>query len=360
MRFLRAEWGWLLSCMRVRVQRRFLQMIAIQIREPGGPEVLVPVERPRPTPGSGEVLVAVAAAGVNRPDVMQRQGRYPPPPGSSDIPGLDIAGWIEAIGAGVDGWRIGDRVCALVAGGGYAEYCVAPAPQCLPVPRGLTLVSAAAIPETFFTVWTNVFDRARLQPGEWLLVHGGSSGIGTTAIQLARALGSRVLATAGSAEKCAACERLGAERAINYHETDFVAAVRDLTGGCGADVILDMVGGDYFRRNIEALAADGRLVQIAMLGGRTGQIDLVRLLQRRLTITGSTLRPRPVAEKGAIAQALRRHVWPLIESGAVAPVVHATLPLRDAAAAHRLMESGSHIGKIVLVVRERDQDSAGT
>src|SRR5437762_2396254 len=314
-------------------------MIAIEIRQPGEPDVLVPVERPRPDPGSGDVLIKVAAAGVNRPDVMQRQGRYPPPPGAPDIPGLEVAGTIAAVGPEVSGWREGEAVCALVSGGGYAEYCVAPAPQCLPVPRGMDLVAAAAIPETFFTVWTNVFERGRLKPGESLLVHGGASGIGTTAIQLARALGARVFATAGSSEKCAACERLGAERAINYRDTDFVAAVRDATGGRGVDVILDMVGGEYLARNVDLLPLDGRLVQIGTLGGPKAQINMVPVLQRRLTITGSTLRARSVAEKGAIADALREHVWPLLESRTVAPVVHATFPLRAAADAHRVMES---------------------
>jgi putative PIG3 family NAD(P)H quinone oxidoreductase len=327
-------------------------MMAIEIREPGGPEVLAAAERPRPAPGPGEVLIAVAAAGVNRPDVMQRRGQYPPPPGASDIPGLEIAGTVEEIGDGVTDWRAGDRVCALVSGGGYAEYCVAPAPQCLPIPAGMTFVSAAAIPETFFTVWVNVFERGRLRAGEAVLIHGGSSGIGTTAIQVARAFGARVFATAGSAEKCAACERLGAERAINYRDTDFVAAVRESTGGRGVDLILDMVGGDYVARNIESLALEGRLVQIAVIGGAKAQINLVPILQRRLTITGSTLRPRAVEEKAAIARALREHVWPLLESGAVAPVIFETFPLREAAAAHRVMESGEHIGKLVLVVRQ--------
>src|SRR5437762_5545800 len=314
-------------------------MLAIEIREAGGPEVLVLADRPRPEPQAGEVLVKVRAAGVNRPDIMQRQGKYPPPPGASDIPGLEIAGTIESVGDGVSEWGAGDRVCALVAGGGYAEYAVAPAPQCLPVPRTLDFTAAAAIPETFFTVWTNVFERGRLQPSESLLVHGGASGIGTTAIQLARALGSRVFATAGTAEKCAACERLGAERAINYRDTDFVAAVREATGGRGVDVILDMVGGDYLTRNVDLLPLDGRLVQIGTLGGPKAQINMVPVLQRRLTITGSTLRARSVAEKGAIADALREHVWPLLESRTVAPVVHATFPLRAAADAHRVMES---------------------
>jgi NADPH:quinone reductase len=325
-------------------------MIAIEIREPGEPEVLVPVERPMPVPGAGEVLIKVAAAGVNRPDVMQRRGRYPPPPGAPDIPGLEVAGAIDAVGANVDALKIGDAVCALVAGGGYAEYCVAPAPQCLPAPRGLDLVSAAAIPETFFTVWTNVFERGRLAAGESILVHGGSSGIGTTAIQLARAHGARVFATAGSAEKCAACERLGAERAINYRDADFLEAVRAATGGKGVDVVLDMVGAEYFARNIEALAVEGRLVEIATLRGAKAELTIPTIMQRRLTITGSTLRPRSVAEKGAIARALRTHVWPLLESGAVKPIVFKTFPLTRAADAHRVMEAGEHIGKLVLVV----------
>jgi putative PIG3 family NAD(P)H quinone oxidoreductase len=325
-------------------------MIAIEIQEPGEPEVLVPVERPRPAPAPDEVLIKVAAAGVNRPDVFQRRGRYPPPPGASDIPGLEIAGTIEAAAPDVREWHIGDSVCALVAGGGYAEYCTAPALQCLRVPRGLDFVSAAAIPETFFTVWTNVFDRGRLQSGESLLVHGGSSGIGTTAIQLAHARGSRVFATAGSAEKCAACERLGAERCINYREADFVDVINRMTAGRGVDVVLDMVGGEYFPRNIDVLALEGRLVEIATLRGVKAEINIQTIMQRRLTVTGSTLRVRPVADKGAIARAVGEHVWPLIESGAVKPVVFGTFPLRDAAAAHRLMESGEHIGKIVLIV----------
>ncbi len=258
-------------------------MLAIEISKPGGPEVLVPVERPKPELAPGEVLIKVEAAGVNRPDVMQRMGHYPPPPGASDIPGLEVAGVIVKIAHGVGEWRMGDRVCALVAGGGYAEFCVVPAPQCLPVPRGMDFVQAAAIPETFFTVWTNVFDRGRLQPGESMLVHGGSSGIGTTAIQLAHARGSRVFATAGSADKCAACERLGAEKAINYRESDFVAAVKELTNGRGVDLILDMVGGDYLPRNIEALAIEGRLVQIGLLGGYKAQLNLIAMMQRRVT-----------------------------------------------------------------------------
>jgi NADPH2:quinone reductase len=324
-------------------------MLAIEIREPGGPDVLTPVERPIPAPAAGDVLIKVVAAGVNRPDVAQRQGTYPPPPGASDIPGLEVAGTVEQVGGEVRDWRVGDRVCALVAGGGYAEHCVAPAPQCLPIPRGMSAVDAAAIPETFFTVWTNVFDRGRLAAGESLLVHGGSSGIGTTAIQLARAFGASVFATAGSAEKCAACERLGALRAINYRSDDFVPVTREATGGRGIDVILDMVGGDYFPRNIDALAMGGRLVQIATLGGPRSQVFLPAVMQRRLTITGSTLRPRSVAEKGGIAQALREHVWPLLDDGRVRPIVYKTFPIRAAADAHRLMESGEHIGKIVLV-----------
>ncbi|OLB62748.1 MAG: NAD(P)H-quinone oxidoreductase [Acidobacteria bacterium 13_2_20CM_2_66_4] len=325
-------------------------MIAIEIREPGEPDVLVPAERPRPSPGSGEVLIKVGAAGVNRPDVFQRRGRYPPPPGASDIPGLEIAGTIEALGADVRDWRVGDPVCALVAGGGYAEYCTAPAPQCLPVPRGLDVAAAAAIPETFFTVWTNVFERGRLQAGESILVHGGSSGIGTTAIQIARARGARVFATARTAEKCAACERLGAERCINYREADFVDVVNKLTGGRGVDVVLDMVGAEYFPRNLDVLAVEGRLVEIATLRGVKAELNIQTIMHRRLTVTGSTLRARPVAEKGAIARAVREHVWPLVESGAVKPIVFKTFPLRDAASAHRLMESGDHIGKIVLTI----------
>jgi NADPH2:quinone reductase len=323
-------------------------MIAIEIREPGGPEVLVPVERPAPVPASGEVLIKVAAAGVNRPDVFQRLGRYPPPPGITDIPGLEVSGVIEQLGPDVSGWHIGDAVCALVAGGGYAEYCVAPSPQCLPAPRGLDMAAAAAIPETFFTVWTNVFERGRLRAGESLLIHGGSSGIGPTALQLAHARGARVFATAGTAAKCAACERLGAERAVNYHDADFVAVVRELTGGRGVDVVLDMVGGEYFARNIELLAHEGRLVEIATLHGVKAELNIQTIMQRRLTITGSTLRARPIADKGVIAAAVHEQVWPLLESGAVKPVIHATFPLREAASAHRVMDSGEHIGKLVL------------
>ena len=324
-------------------------MRAVEISQPGPPHVLKLVERPDPVPGHGEVLILVAAAGVNRPDVLQRRGMYPPPPGASDLPGLEVAGFVDALGEGVTEWRVGDRVCALVSGGGYATLCVAPAPQCLPVPAGLDLVKAAAIPETFFTVWTNVFDRGRLRPGETALFHGGSSGIGTTAIQLAAARGARVLATAGSDEKCRACERLGAERAINYRTEDFVDASKQLTGGRGVDLILDIVGGDYIARDLAALAIEGRLVVIGFMGGDTATIDFRRVLGRRLTITGSTLRPRSVEEKGEIAAALRREVWPLLDSGKVTPVIDRTFPLADAAAAHHLMESSEHIGKIVLI-----------
>jgi NADPH2:quinone reductase len=326
-------------------------LICIEISSPGPPDVLTRAERPDPAPGPGEVLIAVAAAGVNRPDVMQRQGLYPPPPGASDIPGLEVAGTIDRLGEGVSGLRVGDTVCALVSGGGYATKCVAPAVQCLPVPAPLDLVAAAAIPETFFTVWTNVFDRGRLQAGETALFHGGSSGIGTTAIQLAAVRGARVFATAGSPEKCRACERLGAERAIDYRTEDFAAIARELTGGHGVNLILDIVGGTYVNRNLGALAMDGRLVVIGFMEGEPlATIDLRRILGRRLTITGSTLRPRTVAEKGAIAESLRREVWPLLERGVVSPVVYRTFPLAEAAAAHRLMESSEHVGKIVLVM----------
>jgi putative PIG3 family NAD(P)H quinone oxidoreductase len=325
-------------------------MTAVEIRKPGGPEGLVPGERPVPQPGEGEVLIKVAAAGVNRPDVLQRQGSYPPPPGASDIPGLEIAGEVAALGAGVSGLKLGDKVCALVTGGGYAEYCVAPAPQCLPVPKGYSMVQAAALPETFFTVWVNVFERSALKPGESLLVHGGTSGIGTTAIQLAKALGSRVFATAGSAEKVKACEELGAERGINYREEDFVEVVKEATGGKGVDVILDMVGGDYIPRDIKALAEDGRLSFIAFLGGPKAEVNFAAVMMKRLTITGSTLRARPVAVKAALAKALSEKVWPLLEAGKIAPVMAASFPLAEAAKAHALMESSGHIGKIVLTL----------
>ncbi|MGD8896955.1 MAG: NAD(P)H-quinone oxidoreductase [Acidobacteriota bacterium] len=323
--------------------------VAVEIVRPGGPEVLRPTRRPVSPPGPGEVLLRVTAAGVNRPDLLQREGRYPPPPGTTDIPGLEVAGTVLAVGGAVQGWKEGEEACALVSGGGYAEYCLAPAPQCLPVPRGLSAVQAAALPETFFTVWTNVFERGRLASDETLLVHGGSSGIGTTAIQLGRAFGARVLATAGTVEKCEACRRLGAQRAVNYNEEDFVAVVKEETEGRGVDVILDMVAGSYVPRNLECLAREGRLVLIAFLGGTTAEVDFRPVLQRWLTVTGSTLRPRSVEEKGRIARALEREVWPLLESGEVAPVIQTTFPLAEAAEAHRLLESGTHIGKLVLV-----------
>jgi NADPH2:quinone reductase len=324
-------------------------MMAIEISQPGGPEVLKPEELPIPRPEAGQVLIKVEAAGVNRPDVLQRQGAYPPPPGAPATPGLEVAGRIVELGEGVRRYRRGDVVCALVPGGGYAEYCIAAEDNALPVPKGLSMVEAAAIPETFFTVWTNVLDRAALKAGETLLVHGGSSGIGTTAIMLANALGSRVIATAGSAEKCRACERLGAERAIDYRAEDFVVVVKSETSGKGADVILDMVGGDYVARNIAAAAMHGRIVNIAFLKGSKVEVDLLPMMLKRLTLTGSTLRPRTVAEKAEIAHALEARVWPLIEAGRIKPQVFRTFPLSKAADAHRLMESGVHIGKIVLV-----------
>lgn len=323
-------------------------MNVIEIAEFGGPDVLKPAKRAMPKPRPGEVLVEVAAAGVNRPDVLQRQGGYRPPPGASDLPGLEVAGRIAALGPDVTGWKVGDGVCALVAGGGYAEFCTAPVPQCLPIPRGLDTIKAAALPETFFTVWTNVFDRAHLKSGESILIHGGTSGIGTTAIQLAREFGARVYTTAGSADKCAACVKLGATRAINHRSEDFVAVLEEATGGKGIDVILDMVGGSYINRNLKILGLEGRLVQIAFLEGSKAEIDFLHIMMKRQTITGSTLRPRSIAEKGAIAKSLREKVWPLIEAGKVGPVMFKTFPLREAAAAHRLMESSSHIGKIVL------------
>ena len=324
-------------------------MIAIAITSPGGPGVLQPRRHPVPGAGAGELLIRVAAAGVNRPDLLQREGKYAPPPGAPDTPGLEVAGTIVAIGASVAGWRIGDCVCALVAGGGYAEYCVAPAVQCLPVPRGFSMVEAAAVPETFFTVWTNVFDRGRLQAGETILIHGGASGIGTTAVMLARAFGATVYATAGTPEKCAACERLGATRAINYRTEDFLEAVRAATAGAGVDLVLDMVGGDYVSRNLEVLAVEGRLVQIAFLRGGRVEVNLAPLMQKRLTFTGSTLRPRTPQEKGAIARALHQHVWPRFERRELRPVIHATFPLERASEAHAMLEAGEHVGKVVLV-----------
>jgi putative PIG3 family NAD(P)H quinone oxidoreductase len=326
-------------------------MTAIEITEPGGPEVLKPASRPMPLPGAGEVLIQVAAAGINRPDVMQRQGSYPPPPGASDIPGLEVAGTVVAVGLGVNHVKVGDAVCALVTGGGYASYCVAPEPQCLPVPKGFSMVEAAALPETFFTVWTNLFERGALKSGETVLIHGGTSGIGTTAIQLAKALGAhQIFATAGSRDKCHAAEKLGATRGIDYKHEDFVKIVKDMTGGRGVDVILDMVGGDYIQRNISALAVEGRIVYIAFLRGAQAEVNFTPLMLKRGTITGSTLRARTVEQKGAIAAPLKRVVWPLLDQGKVKPVIHRTFPLAQASEAHRLMESSEHIGKIVLTV----------
>ncbi len=324
------------------------EMTAIEITEPGGPEVLRPTRRPLPEPALGEVLIEVAAAGVNRPDTMQRQGLYPPPPGASDLPGLEVSGTVVANGPGARRYEVGAAVCALTHGGGYAEYCVAPETQTLPVPAGLSVTDAAGLPETCFTVWTNAFERARLRAGERLLVHGGSSGIGTTAIQIASALGVRVFATAGSPEKCAACERLGAERAIDYRSEDFVAVVKELTGGEGVDVVLDIVGGSYLQRNLAALRPEGRLAQIAVQEASKSRIDLFALMRKRLSIVGSTLRPQSVDSKARIAAALEAQVWPLVESGLVRPVIDTRLPLEEAAAAHARMEAGRHIGKILL------------
>jgi NADPH:quinone reductase len=326
------------------------EMTAIAIRAPGGPEMLVPEQRALPQPAAGEVLVKVAAAGVNRPDVVQRQGHYPPPKGATDIPGLEIAGEVVALGQGATRWKLGDQVMALVVGGGYAEYCPAHESHCLPVPAALTLTEAAAIPETFFTVWHNTFERGQLEAGETLLVHGGSSGIGTTAIQLAKAFGARVITTAGSADKCDACRKLGADVAVNYKSEDFVAATKSATGGKGADVILDMVGGDYIERNYEAAAVDGRIVQIAFLASPKATVDFRRIMMKRLTHTGSTLRARSVPDKGAIARAVEERVLPLIVAGKARPVMDSTFPLAQAAAAHARMEASAHIGKIVLVV----------
>ena len=325
-------------------------MMAIDVSRPGGPEVLVPGTRPVPAPAAGEVLIRVEAAGVNRPDVLQRMGRYNPPPGVSDVPGLEVAGRIAALGPGIDGWAVGDAVCALLAGGGYAEHCTAPAAQCLPVPAGLDMAEAAALPETAFTVWSNVFERGALQPGERLLVHGGTSGIGTTAIQLGKAFGAEVFATARGADKARACAELGADHAVDYETEDFVAVVKEATGGTGVDVVLDIVGGDYVQRSVEAMAVDGRYVCIGFVRGPKAEINLAPIMLKRLTLTGSTLRARPVAYKQAIADQLRARVWPLVEQGRFRPVVHATFPLSEAAEAHRLMESNRHVGKIVLRV----------
>jgi NADPH:quinone reductase len=331
------------------------QMTVIVTSAPGGPEVLEPRQAAIPAPAPGEILVKVSAAGVNRPDLLQRQGDYPPPPGVTPVLGLEIAGTVVALGAGVTAWKTGDEVCALVIGGGYAEFCCADARFCLPVPKGFSMTMAASLPETFFTVWTNVFERGRLASGDRFLVHGGSSGIGTTAIQLARAFGARVFATAGSDAKCRACEALGAEKAVNYRNDDFVAAVHEATGGAGVDLILDMVGGDYFQRNVEALAEDGRLVQICFRTGAEAErrkvpVDFMPAIRKRLTITGSTLRPQSPARKAAIAAALHAQVWPLLEAGTIRPVIDSTFPLAKACDAHARMEKNEHIGKIVLVV----------
>ena len=323
-------------------------MRAIEISSPGGPEVLVPTTRPIPEPGPGEVLIKVAAAGINRPDVFQRMGSYAPPPGASDLPGLEVAGEIVKGDVAAGGFNIGDKVCALVAGGGYAEYCVAPVEQCLHIPAGLSMVEAAGLPETYFTVWSNVFDRGGLTGSETLLVHGGASGIGTTAVQLATALGHKVFATVGSDERVQAVEALGAVKGINYKTQEYVAEEKALTGGRGVDVILDMVAGDYIGRDIKALADDGRIVVIATLGGNKSTFDSSELMRRRLTITGSTLRPRPVAFKGLIAKALQLHVWPLLTAGKIKPIIHCTLPLEQAAKGHAMMEAGEQIGKIIL------------
>jgi NADPH2:quinone reductase len=325
-------------------------MTFIRTERFGPPEVLLPAEMEVPAPGKGEVLIKVAAAGVNRPDVIQRTGHYPPPPGASDVLGLEVGGVVVGTGEGVAEPAVGARVCALVASGGYAEYCVAPAALCLSVPAPLSLIEAAGLPETTFTVWTNVFERGRLQAAESFLVHGGTSGIGTTAIPLAKAFGARVFATAGSAEKCQVCRDLGAEIAIDHRTEDFVAVVKEATGRRGVDVILDMVGGDYLQRNISALAPDGRLVQIAFLKGSKAELDLMPVMLKRLTVTGSTLRARPVADKAAIASTLKAKVWPLLDAGRLRPVIHTTLPLAEAAQAHRLMESNRHIGKIILTI----------
>ena len=324
-------------------------MRAVEIAEPGPPDVLRPVTRPTPRPGSGEVLVRVAAAGINRADVMQREGRYPPPPGASDLPGLELSGTVAAVGPEVAAVAVGDEVCAIVSGGAYAEYCLVPAPQCLPIPEGVSLADAAALPEAYCTVWTNVVDRGRLRAGESFLVHGGSSGVGTAAVQLARRLGARVFATAGSAAKCAACEELGAERAVNYREEDFVAAVRDATGGRGVDVVLDMVGAPYLARNLAALAVEGRLVVIAVMAGAEAEVNLLDFMSRRLTLTASTLRSRSVAQKAEVGRAVREHVWPRFAAGELRPVIHATWPLAEAAEAHRVLESSAHVGKLLLL-----------
>lgn len=326
------------------------EMTAIEIKKFGGPENLVPCTRPVPVASHDEVLIRVEAAGVNRPDVLQRMGGYAPPPGASDIPGLEVAGTVAAVGAGVTKYKVGDKLCALVAGGGYAEYCVAPEAQCLDIPDGFDMVKAAAIPETYFTVWTNVFDRGRLQGGETFLVHGGASGIGTTAIQLAKAFGARVFATASTDEKCREIEALGAERGINYKSEDFVEVVKELTDGRGVDLILDMVGGEYIQRNITALAVEGRLVYIAFLGGAKAEVNFAPVMMKRLTITGSTLRPQSIQAKSEIGRKLENKVWPLLSAGTVGPVLDSEFPLVEASKAHARIDDSAHIGKIVLKV----------
>jgi putative PIG3 family NAD(P)H quinone oxidoreductase len=328
-------------------------MTGIEISAPGGPEVLKPVRRPMPMAGPNEVLITVAAAGVNRADTLQRQGRYPAPPGASDLPGMEVAGTIAAVGSGVEGWSVGDAVCALIAGGGYAQYATAPAVQCLPVPKGFTMEQAASVPETAFTVWTNIFERAGFRPGDFVLIHGGTSGIGVMAIQIVAAMGGFALATAGSARKARVCEDLGAVRGIDYRAEDFVEVVKAVTGG-GADIILDMVGGDYLARNMACAAIEGRIVNIATMQGAKTQVDLLQVMLKRLTLTGSTLRGRTPAQKADIARALKRRIWPLLEAGRIKPVVHAAFPMAQAPEAHRLMESSEHIGKIVLTM-----DTAG-
>jgi NADPH:quinone reductase len=325
-------------------------MTAIEISTPGGPDVLKAKAVPTPKPGAGQILIKVAAAGVNRPDVQQRLGAYPPPPGHSPLPGLEAAGEVAALGAGVTRWKVGDKVCALLNGGGYAEYCLAEEPVALPIPAGLDMVKAAAIPETYFTVWNNVFERGGLVAGEWFLVHGGSSGIGTTAIQLAKAFGAKVIATAGSAEKCKACLDLGADHVVNYKSEDFVAAAKEATGGKGVNLTLDMIGGEYTDRNVIAAAEDGRIVQIATLGGADVKFNISRVMVKRLTITGSTLRPRTREVKAGFARALEAKVWPLLAAGKVKVVMDSTFPLAKAADAHRRLETSAHVGKIVLVV----------
>ena len=325
-------------------------MTAIAIRAPGGPEMLVPQEHPIPAPGPGEILVKVVAAGVNRPDVRQRQGTYPPPKGATDIPGLEIAGEVASLGPGVKRWKLGDKVCALVVGGGYAQYCLAHEPHALPVPPALSMIEAAAIPETFFTCWQNMFMRAEFKKGDWVLVHGGTSGIGTTAIMLAKAFGAKVIATAGSMEKCEAAKKIGADVAVNYKTEDFVAITKEATAGAGANLIVDIVGGDYVDRNYDAAAMDGHIAQVSFTGNPKATANFANLMRKRLHHTGSTLRPRTVAEKAAIARGIEEKVWPLVASGSMRPVIDSTYPLEQAAAAHARMESSQHIGKIVLTV----------